>query len=180
MAIFFGIILAVAVGLTFYLVKAAKEANLPSKIVNFTWQDKNDLNEKIKANTDSNIEIPINSKELTAILSEGFGPKRYVIKNVQAVIDEKGINIYGTLVKPLSSQVKITAEPKVENGKIKMNILEMKIGKLSMPEVIAKEFEDSLRIALDQNFSALYENYEVINIESLNDKIIIGGKLLER
>lgn len=178
MIIFFIIILVGAIIGTIYCFNQIKEINFPSKAITSNFKDKNNFYEKLKPDsTDENFEITVTSEELTAITAEGISGKNFIIKNIQVMIGKDGVDIFGTLTKPLSSQIKITTIPKVENGKIKFEIQKFTAGKLTLPKLINNEVADALNKAMDRNFQELYQNYEVQEISLFDGKMIISGKL---
>lgn len=178
MILLFVFLLIVAISGTFYLYKEIKKINISSKIITATFENRNSFNKKISLDSHPAVfEIAVTSEELTAVLSEGISAQNFIIKNIQAIIDNNGINIYGTLVKPLSSQIKIETVPKVEQGKVKFTVNKITAGKLTLPKFITNQVENALNKAMDQNFTKLYENYEVQNINLFIDKMIISGKL---
>lgn len=178
MLIFFLVILIGAIGSTIYCYTKLKAINFSSKTILATFQDKNDFYDKLKIQPDQeNFEITLTSAELTAITAEGISGKNFLIKNVQVIISKDDVEIFGTLIKPLSAQIKITTLPQAENGKIKFEVLSLKVGHLSMPKFIQNNIEAVLNQAMDQNFQALYETAEVQTIVLFDDKMIIGGKV---
>jgi len=178
MIIFFLVLLIGAIFGTIYCFNQIKKVNFPSKILTSTFQDKNDFYSKLKFEPNQeNFEITVTSEELTAITAEGISGKNFIIKNIQVIVGKDGVDIFGTLTKPLSSQIKITSVPKVENGKIKFEIRKFTAGKLTLPKFINNEVADALNKAMDQNFQELYQNYEVREIFLFDGKMIINGKL---
>lgn len=178
MIIFFLVLLIGAIFGTIYCFNQIKKVNFPSKILTSTFKDKNDFYSKLKFKpSQENFEITVTSEELTAITAEGISGKNFIIKNIQVIIGKDGVDIFGTLTKPLSSQIKITTIPKVENGKIKFEIQKFTAGKLTLPKFINNEVAGALNKAMDQNFQELYQNYEVREIFLFDGKMIIDGKL---
>lgn len=178
MIIFFVVLLIMAIGGTFYCYRKIKKINFSSKTVQSTFQDKNNFFEKLKLDpSQTTFEIVVTSEELTAIAAEGISGRNFIIKNIQAIIQNESIDIYGSLVKPLSSQIKIQTMPKVDNGKIKFEIQKFTAGDLNLPKFISNEVADVLNKTMDQKFQELYANYQVQNINLFDDTMIISGTL---
>lgn len=176
--LFFLGVLIITLSGTIYCYYEIKKINLSSKIVQATFQDKNNFYEKLKIDpTEENFEIIISSEELTAVISEGISFRNFVIKNNQAIIDPNGVNFYGSLIKPLSSTVQIKTVPKVESGKIKFTVEKMTLGKLAMPKFICEDAASVLNKTMDTNFQDLYARGEVQNISLSDNKMTISGKI---
>ncbi len=175
--LFIGLLIVSIFG-TIYCYREIKKINFSSKIITATFQDKNDFYDKLKIlSGQEDFEITVTSAELTAITAEGISGKDFIIKNIQVIISNTGVDIFGTLTKPLSSQIKIETIPKVLNGKIDFEVSRFTAGSLAMPKFIKNEIASALNKAMDQNFDKLYKNYEVKNINLQDDKMIISGKL---
>jgi uncharacterized protein YpmS len=178
MILFFVGLLVLAIIGTFYCYNQIKKINFPSKIVASTFQDKDSFYEKIKSSDlQENIEITITQEELTAVTSGGLSGRNFIIKNTQVIINENSVDIFGTLTKPLSSQIKIVTVPKVNSGKVKFEVQKFTAGNLSMPKFISDKIAESISKTMDENFSEFYTNYEVENINLFDGKMIISGKL---
>lgn len=174
---FLGLLILVISGII-YCYREIKKINLSSKSIVSTLQDKNSFYEKLKPEIgQETFEITITSKELTAITAEGISGKNFIVKNIQIIISQKSVDIFGTLTKPLSSQIKIETVPKVTNGKVEFEILRFTAGDLALPKFINNEVASALNKTMDQNFQDLYQNYEVQVINLFDDKMIISGKL---
>lgn len=178
MIIFFVFILIVIIFGALYGLREIKKINFSSKVIQSTFQDKENFYNKLNLNSrQENFEITITSEELTAVISEGITFKNFIIKNNQAIIQENGIDFYGTLVKPLSSSIQIKTVPKVENSKIKFEVEQITAGKLKMPKLINNQVADTLNKTMDEKFQSLYNQSEVQNISLFDDKMVISGKI---
>lgn len=179
MLLSFIIILIVATLGTIYIYSRLKKISFSSKTILSTFQNKDDFQEKLKLEPDQeNFEITITSEELTAITTEGISGKNFLVKNIQVIVEQDKLTIFGTLLKPINSQIKIEALPKVENGKIKFEVQKMTAGSLGIPKFISSKIENALNLAMDENFEILYNTAEVQTIELFDDKMVIGGKKL--
>ena len=176
--IFFLLLLIISLGGVYYGYKQIKKSNFSSKIIQATFEDKKIFAEKLKiAPGEENFEIAVTSEELTAITSEGISAKNFIIKNIQAIIQEKEITIFGTLTKPLSSQIQIETLPKVEEGKIKFEVKNSQAGSLNLPSFINEKIASAVNGSMDQNFGEFYKNYEVQSVTLFDDRMVISGKL---
>lgn len=181
LAIFFSIILILTVGLTFYLFRQIKKVNFSFAIVSSTLEDKNKFLEKMKLNPQENqtFALKITSEELTSLVTEGLSIRNFLIKDLQMLIDKEGIKIFGMLIKPLSSKIKIETAPVVEDGKIKLTIKKVQAGSLILPKYFFLDLENSLNAMTGQIFEGLYQNYQVEKIELEINQMTIFGKLKE-
>lgn len=177
MVIFFSFILIFAIIFSIYFVKAIKQINLSGNSVQPSYEAKNTLIQKLKINEISNpeIQITITSEELTTLASEGLSGTGYLLKNIQILIDENSINIFGKLIKPLRSDVKITTIPTIKNDKIVIEVKNITAGKLKLPNILNSSIESSLNKLMDENFNSLYQNYEIKSLELKKDQMIING-----
>lgn len=179
MLIFFGVLLVVSISFVYYCYREIKQSNLASKVVNFTFQDKENFYKKLMVASDDEktFEITVASRELTAIMSEGISFQNLLLKNIQVIIRQEGIDIFGTLTKPLSSEVSIITVPEVSDGKVRLEVKKITAGRLSLPKYFNSKLAESLNSLMDKNFSTLYNEYEIEQIELKEDKMLIRGKL---
>lgn len=178
MLFFFLILLIGALGGTIYGYSQIKKINFSAKTILATFQDKNSFDEKLKfASEQEDFEIILTSKELTAVAAEGISGKNFMIKNIQVIVEQDKVDVFGTLTKPLNSQIKIKTVPQAENGKIKFIVREFKTGSLSMPKFINNRVQNGLGQAMTQNFQTLYETAEVQTIDLFDDRMVIRGQL---
>lgn len=180
MLVLFGILTLISMLTVFYLIKIIKSQNLPPRIIESSKENKETflkkLSSELSSNENQNLVLTLTSEELTALFQEGL-TGRLIIKNPQIIISEKGIDIFGTLVKPISAQISILALPKVKDGKIAMEVQKFKTGGLSLERFFGNDLEGILNSTMDRNFQELYNNYEIEKIELKEDKMIIYGKL---
>lgn len=176
--IFFVILLVITLSGAIYCYRQIKKINLSSKIVTSSSEDKNNFINKLQPESGAQtFEISITSEELTAVTSGGIAGKNLLIKNTQVIISADDIIIYGSLVKPISSELKIKTIPKVVDKKIKFEVQSATAGDLGLPNFINQYISDGLNKAMDENFSKLYQDYEVLNINLFSDKMVISGKI---
>ena len=178
MVAFFVFVLIIVIGLVFYLFREFKgRANNTNK--NSSLEALYTLTlEKLKLNPETQPEsqIELNSGEIESLLSE-ISVSGGKVKNIQVEIGDLGITISGALAESLKQSVKINVLPKVENGKIKMDVQKIIVGTVTIPTILYPLTERSLNSAIDKNFESFYQNYKIEKIELENDKIIIFGKL---
>lgn len=176
MLIFFGILLIMAIGGSFYLYQKIKAIDFSFQTP-AVFQNKKVFSEKLKLDpTQPSFEIPVTSNDLTAVLTEGISGRNFIIKNIQARIGQGGVSIFGTLTKPLGSQIKIEATPQVANGKIEFVVTKFTAGQLVLPQFVGTEIAKGLNRAMDENFNSFYQTASVENITLSDDKMVIGGK----
>lgn len=175
--IFFAILIIVAIISTIYVYKKIKAYNLPSKIVAISFQDKNSFEQKLKlSGGEENFELTISQEELTSVISDGISTGNFILKNPQVIINPSGIDVYGTLTKPLSSEIKIATAEKIENNKLKLEVTKITAGTLTLPKFVNNGVSESLNKVLDEKFQVLYDKYKIESVELLDSKMIIKGK----
>ena len=176
--ILFSLILVVALLIVFYLFwrfnqEKANIAKLPQKISSEILSNKFNIN-----TTDlSQVEIPISDSDLTKILSSGFNLDNFLLQDIQAMINEKEIILFGQLLSPIKSKVVISAVPKVQDGKIRMEVKELKTGSLNWPEFLAKGLSNNISGFLNQKIWLIYQTINVDAVTLGDGKMVIKGKI---
>ena len=179
MIIFFVGVLIVLGGLSIYLFYQIKQMNFTVRKIYPSAVSKSNLSEKLALDPEKNPEfsLTLTSEELTSVLSPGIKTLALEIKESQANISRGGVLVSGKLVKPLKSDIQIETQPKVKDGKIRFETQKITAGKLILPKFFYEEFSSTLNVTFDQNFSKLYENYQVTEIKLNQDEMIISGRL---
>lgn len=178
MAIFFGIVLAIASIGVIYLFYQIK-ADFSFKSLPTSLEEKNKFSAKINLNPQlsPSFELVITSEELTASVQEGFSLNNLAVKDIQMVVHEKGVDAFGALVRPLNAKIYLLFQPKADQGQINFEVKKIKAGNLALPQFLSSQFDKPINELLARNFAPLYKNYQVENIELFDDKMIIRGKL---
>ena len=179
MLIFF-VILLISCGLLVYWgAGKIKEINLSYKVVVPSESARQSFTEKLNVIWQNNptITLVITAGELTTLSSAGFSGTNFILKDIQFIISPKQMDIFGTLRKPLGSNLKITTFPQVENAKVKMKIQSIDAGKLRLPGILYSEVEKVLNSFLDTNLASFYEKYEVEEVFLQENQMVIKGKL---
>lgn len=178
MAIFF-VILALVLGLIMvYLFRMIKQVNLPMKKVSVSTETSANFADKIaNLNGSPTFSITLTSEELTALTQAGISATGFSLKDIQVVVTTQDLEIYGKLLLPFSSDVKIYADPMIESGKVHFKIKSISAGKLTLPGLLSNQIEKALNQLLDQNLANLYQNYQAEQVSLQSDKMMISGKL---
>lgn len=177
MVIFFTILLAIVIFLTIYLFYQIKQIDFSPAKIKPSSIAKESFLAKINPDDLQSQTFIITSAELSAVMESGVKSGLWEIKEMQIAIGENEVNIYGRLVKPLKTQVKITCQPKVEEGEIKFELEKFQAGKLVLPKFLLSKVEAGLNQSIKENFAPFYQNYQVEKIELEQDKMIIKTKL---
>ena len=178
MVIFFIALALIVGGVTYYLFRQIKTINISIRRVSPSNITKNDFVSKLNIpNNSPTFTIPITSAELTSLASAGINATGFSISDVQVLINLQNIEIFGKLTKPFSADIKITALPEVQAGKLRFKVTNTSAGKLTLPGLINSQIESSFNNLLDQNFANLYQNYQVEQITLESDTMNISGKL---
>lgn len=178
LAIFFACLLIVAAGLLIYGYRQIKKINFTQNIQP-SLQAKNEFFEKIKFEEDKEptLELRVTSEELTSIASNGFSNSYFETREVQIRILNEKIEIFGKMIRPFKTDLKIESQGEVEDGQIQFKFNKISAGKLSLPGLLKSEIEKSFNQMMDENFKELYQDYQVEKIELKEDEMIISGKL---
>ncbi|MBM2821061.1 MAG: hypothetical protein HW405_821 [Candidatus Berkelbacteria bacterium] len=179
MIIFFGILLIIATLGTIYIVYQVKQINVTFPQFNLTESIKNSLSKKLNSKnlTNPQLDMVITSEEFSSIVSPGIKTSILEIDQMQAKIYETDIKIFGKLIKPLKSDIEITAVPIIQDGKIKLEIQKINAGKLSLPGLLNNEIEKSINKLLDANFASIYQQYQAKETKLHADELEIIGQL---
>ncbi len=180
MLIFFGVILILSSLLTFFLYREIKKINFSATKIYPSAISKQSFIDKLKLDKNQNptFSIVVTAEELTSLAADGIRAFSLEINEAQIEIENSRTIVYGKLIKPLKSDIKIEAVPEVEKGKIKMSVEKVSAGKLTLPGMLNLEIEKALNKMMDENFSSLYENYQVEKVELRQDEMVISGKLI--
>lgn len=178
MLIFFGIIFLVVGLLVFFLFRFLKQTNLSGQISNVITA-KSSLLDKLNFSQVKNpeIQISVREEELNSLFSNGIQSGIFELQDVNFQINELNLEILAQVRKPIRSQGQILATPVVNDGKIKLEVTNVKIGRLPIPGFTRSGLEKALNGVLDENFRSLYENYQVTEIKLKKDEMIITGRL---
>jgi len=175
--IFFICLLFISTGVIFYLYWQIKKGDifnsLPHINISKDYQAKLD---KPEVDTNGDFQLTLTSDDLTGLLSEGVSTENFVLKDINVSVNPSNVLVYGTLIKPISSKVVITAVPKVENGKIKFNVTNISAGDINLPAVFNNSISGSLSGLFDKKLATFYENYEVQKVVLENNQIFLVGK----
>lgn len=179
MLIFFAVLLIIFGLLAFWGVKKIKQINLSYRAVVPSESARQSFIEKLNATSQNSptITLTITAEELTTLASTGLSGTNFILKDIQFIISPKQMEIFGTLTKPLGSNLKITTFPQVENAKVKMKIQSIDAGKLRLPGILYTEVEKVLNSFMDANLASFYEKYEVEEVFLEEDQMVIRGKL---
>lgn len=179
MLLFFAILLVCSSILVYWGVSKIKEINLSYKVVVPSESARQSFAEKLNVVLQKNpaLTLVVTAEELTTLASAGFSGTNFILKEIQFIIDPKQIEIFGTLTRPLGSNVKIITFPQVENAKVKMKVQSIDAGKLRLPAILYSEVEKVLNSFLDINLASFYEKYEVEEVFLEEDQMVIKGKL---
>lgn len=124
--------------------------------------------------------LAISEKELTFMLKKILteGDNAYFSDNLQAVIADEQIEIFGLLLKPVKINVTLKIKPEIKENHLNFKIKEVKLGNLSLPPTMAEGlknifFADKLK-GLNENI----KNFgEIEKLEFFPGKLTIFGKL---
>ena len=179
MLIFFAILLIVCGLLVYWGVKKIKQINLSYRAVVPSESARQSFTEKLNATfqNNPNITLMITAEELTTLASAGFSGTNFILKDIQFIITSQEMDIFGTLTKPLGSNLKITTFPQVENAKVKMKVQSIDAGKLRLPAILYSEVEKVLNSLMETNLASFYEKYAVEEVFLQEDQMVIKGKL---
>ena len=107
---------------------------------------------------------------------ENAWPKRS--NQVSALLDFHKIEIFGLLLKPISANITIVFKPEIFDQKFDLNLIELKIGNLSLPPVIGEKL-------INYFFGGMLNQVGDLKIANINLKerqikiFISGGKIPE-
>lgn len=179
LVIFFVIILVLAIAILFFLYYQITHGgsifdNSKKATAGIEFSQK--IND-IKPTETGTFQIILSSDDLSNLLNSGLTAENFVLKDIRTSIGTENIQIYGTLIKPMSSKVVITVVPKVSNGKLALNVSKASFGKLNLTGFIAAKLSKTATNLLNQKMAVLYKNYEVESVSLEIDKMLIMGKL---
>lgn len=171
------IVLLVLAGIVFYIYYRINHGNnAVNKNTNTTSiQDVNIKLQNVAPDKNGKIQLILTSDELNTLLGEGLSSDNYLLKDIQVTINPQNILIYGTLVKPMSSKITVTANPEVVAGKINLKINSVTAGSIGLPAVITKSSSDSITELLNNKLQTFYDEYTAESVVLKENQIIIAG-----
>src|SRR3989338_2677508 len=122
----------------------------------------------------------LTEQDLTSILRRHLTGENNLIfaSNLQAAISDNQIEIFGLLLKPISANITIVFKPEIFDQKFDLNLIELKIGNLSLPPVIGEKL-------INYFFGGMLNQVGDLKIANINLKerqikiFISGGKIHE-
>lgn len=118
---------------------------LPQPTRQIDLNDLNNLESKGKIGyrvKDKLLTIELTEEELTAALRQKFTgqPDSYFAKNLQVVILDEQVEIFGLLLKPVLTNLTVCFRPYLTNDKLDFEVTKVKIGDLAPPPRLASRF----------------------------------------
>jgi len=154
----------------------------PSRQIEIDSQDlaklaQNSLNVSLVANA---ISVEITEEQLTFLIRQALTGKEdsFFAESSQALIDKEGIEFYGLLRKPVLADITFKLRPYLAGNKLEFELVEAKIGALSVPPSLAGWlfdffFKDGLS-GVNQSLAKI-GNLESLELEK--KKLIIKAEL---
>ena len=192
MIVFALLFIAGAVGI-WYLLKSVQSISfLPARKITPSQKSVDSLSEKLNQSIGQSadlqaqgqageVTIVITEDELTSLIAQNnddFNNNLLAIKDITALINPNGIELYGILAKPLKSSIKILALPAVENGHLDIAITKVETGKLKTPEFIVNELNKTIENLISQQVKK-GSITSLSNIELQNKQLAITGRLVQ-
>lgn len=179
LAVLMFLILLIFGGAVFYLYRQiTKEkifpANLPSagSLAGFNQKLKD-----LKPAADGQVSVSVSEEELTSLLAEGFSAENVILKDIRFSINEQNILIYGTLIKPISAKVVMTALPRIQDGRVKFDIINTSAGQLSLPAILNRKVSQIVADSLSAKLGLIYQKAEIREVKLNRGKMILTGQL---
>lgn len=179
LALLFIFILIIASIGSFFLYKQitsikVSPLNFNSKI---SFNDFTNRLNAIKLDNSGIADVTLSESDFDVLMSEGINVQNFILKDIQTNIAPEGMQITGTLVKPLSSKVVVSLDPVVVSGKIKFEIKKIQAGKLDIPKFMLPKIESSLNKSMDVKLSLIYQKINIEEIVLAERELILKGKL---
>jgi len=127
------------------------------------------------------LKLELTEQELTYLLQQLLttGEQPYFAKNLQAVIngDKQIIEIFGLLLRPVKTNLTIDVSPQVVSGQLQFNVLQAKLGELSLPLGVVNSIVGSLVDTTQKDLATIVASFgEIKSIALSAGKIIISGQ----
>jgi len=181
-----------AVGI-WYLLKSVQSISfLPVRKITPSQKSVDSLSEKLNQSIGQSadlqaqgqvgeVTIVITEDELTSLIAQNnddFNNNLLAIKDITALVNPNAIELYGILVKPLKSSIKISALPTIENGHLKIDIIKVETGKLETPEFIVRELNKTIENLINQQVKK-GSITSLSKIELQSKQLAITGRLVQ-
>jgi len=114
------------------------------------------------------ISLKISEKELTFLLRQALttGQNAMFAPNLQAVIADGQVELYGLMLKPLKANLTVKVRPSLTGGRLEYKIIEFKVGNLGLPAALAQNLINRLWGAKIGNFwAAVDKKFSLKNLE---------------
>ena len=121
--------------------------------------------------------ITVTEQELTSLLMSGIEKQPNIpIRDVQAEIDPDQIRLTATSTQIIQTSLAISVVPKVDNGKLGLELVKIQAGSLPVPAVLTQKISDSLNQMLSEQMSQI-QGVNVKSIQLLQGKMAITGTI---
>jgi len=178
LAIFFLIILIVlASGVIYIYWQITREKSFPANLPGVSLTQLNDKLKNLKSAANTPVEMSVDESELAFLLNEGISFENFLLKDVQVSINPTNILIYGSLTKPFSSKVVITAVPEAKDGKVNFKVTNISAGNFNLPAIVAERLGENLSNSLSNKMIMLYSKITVNEVKLADKKMILSGKI---
>lgn len=165
-----------------WLVQKVKQGGVPRTILP-SQQAKESINRKIEeivkqGEASNEASFTLTEEELTTLLADNLSKtelgKRF--REPEVELDPPFAVIHATLVDPVRSQTRWWIEPVVSKGKLIATITKIEVGKLTIPESIAGQFQADVNEII-AGFVPLAGRFEPTSVQVRRDALVITGKI---
>lgn len=130
-----------------------------------------------KAGPSQPVTIEITEGELSGILAQAANQsKDFPLRDVQAKITPKQIELFGVVTEPVRLSVTIGIVPKVVSGLPVFEITQISAGKLSIPEIVTKKITAEIGKLLAEKIKPS-KDFAIEAIQLKEGAIVLTGKM---
>ncbi|TSC92965.1 MAG: hypothetical protein CEN89_330 [Candidatus Berkelbacteria bacterium Licking1014_7] len=120
-----------------------------------------------EAGVKENVRLIITEEELTSILAqqgEELSKDRVSIKNLSIIIKPAEMEVFGEMVKPINSKIKIGVLPSAKNGSLDVAVKWVEAGRIKLPSFVAGELNKIIEAQIDE----IVKKGSITYIEEIN------------
>ncbi|MBN1778947.1 MAG: hypothetical protein JW816_01885 [Candidatus Buchananbacteria bacterium] len=120
--------------------------------------------------TGDGLTLTISDEQLTYLLRQTLatGQDPYFADGVQATIDSEKIEIFGSLLKPIKTDLTVDLVPTLVDNQVKFDIKSVQVGNLGLPSSTINQLFGGLLDSLISDFSQLINDYGSVQSISLS------------
>lgn len=123
------------------------------------------------------IELPITADELTLLMQAGLQASGAKISEPKISIDPSAITLTGKAKTIITVPSTMKILPTIADERLDLKIIKFQSWRFSLPGIFRATLESSLNKLMDENLASFYDTYKATDVQLIDNKMVIYGKL---